>query len=338
MSLKHAFTRGSSNIALEEEKAAEARKAGYSDGRLPFFAVKPNETKYLRLLTPAEGEDGWFKTAQHSGVQTKPAPSDMEDKSKWPKQMGAICRNDRQFQNEAFREIFATPNCYVCDSKLTGWGGKVSKPSNKTWALAVERTQIRGDGSEALGGEAMRGQVLGFGDVTEEYEVRDAEGEGTGVMAVRPKIVVINQSFSNFFAPIHYLRQTTGMDERGRDFAVRRVGDGKDTEYHVIALDATPDLGPATPAWKRYDDELDRRKIDLSDIILKQAGDEHMARWFDVTKNVDKDGNVTEASAAEVATAQAAAQKASAGVGEVDSASQASMDALRARMMGKTAP
>ena len=62
-----------------------------------------------------------------------------------------------------------------------------------------------------------------------------------------------------------------------------------DTEYHVIALDPTPDLTPDTPAWKRYDDEIERRKIELGEIILKQAGDEHMARWFDVTKVVDKE-------------------------------------------------
>lgn len=326
MSLKNAFTRGSSNIQAEEEAAAEARKAGYSDGRLPFFGVKDKETKYIRLLTAADGDEGWFKTAQHSGVTTKPAPSDMEDKSKWPPKMGAVCRNDKQFKNPAFQEIFATPDCYVCDNKLTGWGGKVSKPSNKTWALAVERVQVKD----------AAGKVIGFGDVTEEYEVRDAEGEGTGVMAVRPKIVVINQSFSNFFAPIHYLRSTTGMDERGRDFAVRRVGDGKDTDYHIIPLDPTPDLAPGTSSWSRYDDELARREIDLSEIILKQASDEHMARWFDVTKNVDKEGNITEASASEVASAQAAAQKANAGVGEVDAGSQAKMDALRDRVMGKT--
>lgn len=336
-SLKGAFNRGSSNIAAEEEAAAEARKAGYSDGRLPFFGVKDKQTKYIRLLTAAEGDEGWFRFAQHSGVKTKPAPADMEDKSKWPTQMGGVCRNDKQFKHEAFDTIFATRSCYICENKLMStWGNKVSKPSNKTWALAVERTQVKGDGSKEMGGPAMLGKVLGFGDVTEEYEVRDEQGEGTGVMAVRPRIVVINQSFSNFFAPIHYLRTTTGSDERARDFAIRRVGEGKDTEYHVMPLDPTPDLTPDTPAWKRYDDEIARREIDLGEIILRQASDEHMARWFDVTKVVDKEGNITEASAAEVASAQAAAQKASTGVGEVDSTSQASMDALRARLMGAT--
>lgn len=326
-SLKGAFTRGSSNIAAEEEAAAEARKAGYSDGRVPFFGVKDKETKYIRLLTAAEGDEGWFRFAQHSGVKTKPAPADMEDKSKWPAQMGAICRNDKQFKHEAFDTIFATRSCYICENKLISvWGNKVSKPSNKTWALAVERTQVK-DGD---------GKVIGFGDVTEEYEVRDEQGEGTGVMAVRPRIVVINQSFSNFFAPIHYLRTTTGSDERARDFAIRRVGDGKDTEYHVIALDPTPNLTPDTPAWKRYDDEIARREIDLGEIILKQASDEHFARWFDVTKIVDKEGNITEASASEVASAQAAAQKASVGVGEVDSDAEAKMAALRDRVMGKS--
>lgn len=333
-SLKGAFVRGSSKIEAEEKAEAEARKAGFSDGRLPFFGVKSGETAYIRLLTAADGDEGWFKFAQHSGVSTKPAPADMEDKSKWPKQMGSICRHDKQFKNAAFAEIFSTPDCYVCTNKLTGWGGKISRASNKTWALAVERVQVLGDGTEAMGGPEKLGKVVGFGDVTEEYEVRDAEGNGTGVKALRPKIVVINQSWSNFFAPIHYVTATLGADERGRDFAIRRVGDGKDTDYHVIPLDPTPDLAPGTPAWKRYDDEIERRKIDLSEIILKQASDEHIARWFDPTKAIDKEGKIVEASAAEVAAAQTAAAKASTGVGEVDSTSQASMDALRARLMG----
>lgn len=332
-SLKGAFKRGSSVIEAEEAAEAEARKAGFSDGRIPFFTVKDKETKYIRLLTPADGDEGWFKVAMHSGVSTKPAPADMDDKSKWPKQMSSVCRYDRQFKNPIFAELFATPNCYVCDNKLPGWGGKVARPSNKTWAIAVERVQIFGDGTDALGGPSKKGKVVGYGDVTEEYEVRDEDNKGTGVKAFRPKIVVIKQSWSNFFASIHYVAVTLGADERGRDFAVRRNGEGKDTEYHVVPLDPTPDLAPGTPAWQRYDEEIARRGIDLSEIIFKDASDDHIARWFDVTKVVDKHGKVSEASASEVAAAQVA-QAPAPGVGEVDADAEAKMAALRARVMG----
>jgi hypothetical protein len=318
------FVRGSSVIEADEEAAQAARKAGFSDGRVPFFAMKAGATMYVRLLTPADGDEGWFKTAQHAGVQTKPAPADMQDKTKWPKQMGGVCRKDKQIAS-----ILNCEDCYVCDNKLTGFGGKIARATNKVWSLAVERVQVLGDGSEALGGPTKLGKVVGYGDVTEEYEVRDDEGKPSGVKALRPRIIVINMSWGNFFASLHHAYTTLG-DVCERDFAIRRIGDGTDTDYHIMPLNPTPDLAPGTDAWKRYTDELERREIDLGEIILRQASDEHYARWFDPTKNVDKEGNITAASAADVASAKIA----SAGVGEIDTASQDKMDALRAKLMG----
>lgn len=318
------FVRGSSVIEADEEAAQAARKAGFSDGRIPFFSMKAGTTMYVRLLTPADGDDGWFKTAQHGGVTTKPAPADIKDKSKWPPNMGGVCRKDKQIAS-----IMGYTDCYACDNKLTGWGGKVARPTNKVWSLAVERAQVLGDGTEAMGGPTKLGKVVGYGDVTEEYEIRGDDGKGTGVKALRPRIIVINQAWGNFFASLHHAYTTLG-DVCERDFAIRRIGDSTDTDYHIMPLNPTPDLAPGTPAWQRYTDEVERREIDLGEIILKQASDEHYARWFDPTKNVDKDGNITEASAADVASAKIAAT----GVGEVDPASQDKMDALRARMMG----
>jgi hypothetical protein len=286
--------------------------------------MKAGATMYVRLLTPADGDDGWFKTSQHAGVQTKSAPADMQDKTKWPKQMGGVCRKDKQIAS-----ILNCEDCYICDNSLTGYGNKPARPTNKVWSLAVERTQVLGDGSEALGGPTKLGKVVGYGDVTEEYEVRDADNKGTGVKALRPRIIVINMSWGNFFASLHHAYTTLG-DVCERDFAIRRIGDGTDTDYHIMPLNPTPDLAPGTPGWERYESELKRREIDLGEIILKQASEEHYARWFDVTKNVDKDGKITEASPTEVASAKAA----SAGVGEVDTASQDKMDALRAKLMG----
>lgn len=305
------FNKGADAIGEQEEAAKAARKAAFSAGRLDYFTLKSGDSTFIRFLTPAED---WIKVAQHSGVQTKPS-SGAEN---WPKSMGAVCRYDMQI-----KEILGTEDCYVCDHKLLGFGGKFAKPSGKTWALAVMRKRVAGP----------QGKAGGLEDVLEQYEILDANGNTTGRQGERPKIVILNQSWGNFFAAIKHAWDNYGT-VNDRDFVIRRVGDGTDTDYHSLPLDPVPGVAPGTEAWQRYEQSLAERKISLEDIVLKQAGDEHYARWFDTSKEVSEEGKV-------VAAARGGGSgnsSASTPQGEEqDEASRAKLASLRDRLSGGSA-
>lgn len=277
------FDKGSKKIEKAEKAAQEARKAAFSD-RVTYFRMEEDETVYIRLLTPADGDDdAWIHVAQHSGVKTKKAPADAK---KWPGQMSAVCRYDAQI-----KDILGTQDCYVCDKQLTGFGNKFAKPTPRVWALAVMRHQVRGDGSEEMGGRALLNKVIGYDDVREEYEELDADGKPSGIKKERPQVVLINMSWGNFFATLAHAHDSFGS-ACDRDFAVRRTGKGTDTEYHIMPMDPVPGLAPGTEKWARYEQVLAEREIDLEKLVLASASDEHYARWFDPTKTVDKEGKV----------------------------------------------
>jgi hypothetical protein len=275
---------------------AKADNAVFGD-RVPYFSVEDGKVVWLRLLTSHED---WLMVAQHNGVKTKPAPpvkkkkdgEKEKDAPKWPSRMSAICKKDPQLTDDPK----STP-CYICDNRLPGFQDKYAKPSARVWALAVERVEVKGDGSKELGGEAMNGKRVGFGDATEEYVILDEDGEPTGETDVRPKFVLINMSWSNFFAHLHAASEIYGTVQ-DRDFAVRREGVGLDTDYHIMNMDATPTLKPGTESWQRYTDEIARRgdNADLVAIVTRMASDEHYARFFDPRFEINDKGEVVPAS------------------------------------------
>lgn len=290
------FEKGASAIEQAEKQEAAARKAAYSADRIDYLKVPDGETAYIRLLTPASD---WIKVAQHSYVQTKPAPAGVKS---WPKGMGAVCRNDKQIGYD---------DCYICANNLRSAGrNEFAKPSSRCWALAVLRHPVRGDGSEALGGEEARGMLLGYADTLEEYEVLDKDKKPTGKKAERLSLVIVNFTWKQLFATLAHAEQSYVGGALGRDFMIKRTGEGTDTEYNVLALDPAEEDGkgtilkPGSPGWQRYMDELKRRDIDpdnqLESLILDQASEEHYARWFDPTKTVEK-GKVVPVGAAQAA-------------------------------------
>lgn len=285
------LTKGADAIEQREKDMADARKAAYASDRIDYFSVKDGETGYIRLLTAAED---WIFVAQHSFVQTKPQPADFKG-SKWPTAMGAVCRND-----VGVREELGLPkdDCYICTNKLqSGFRKEFAKPSPRVWALAALRFQVRGDGTEEKGGPELRGKSLGYDDVMEEYKLLDKDGKPTEQTAERIKIVLVNMTYKQIFATLKHADMNYPGGVMGRDFAIRRVGEGTDTEYQVLAIDPTEEadgqiLKPGSPGWKRYEQVLADREVNLTEIVLKQASDEHYARWFDRTKQVGKDGKV----------------------------------------------
>lgn len=265
------FNKGAKAIEAEEAAAQAARKS--SGSRLDRLIIKGDgDSVYLRFYTGAED---WIHVMQHSGVTTKPGP---EKAKSWPPRMDAICRYDKQII-----ELLNVTDCYVCDKQLTGFGNDFAKAGRRVWALAVLRQGVK---------DPATGRLAGLEDVTEEYDILKEDGKSSGVKGTRPKFVVVNMPWSNFFATI--AQTDTVYDIRTRDFLITRAGTGTDTAYRSVPLDPDPAIQLGTPAWAAYDKALSDRGITLDGIVTEKAGDEWFARWFDVTKSVEQDGKITE--------------------------------------------
>ncbi|PPS89516.1 hypothetical protein [Streptomyces sp. MH60] len=277
------FRRGGS-AAAQAEKEDNVSSSGR---RGPdFFGIKEDgESLVVRLLTD---HDEWIWVKQHSFVPTKPGPKDAE---KWPEAMTSVCRYD-----EAFGGHYK--DCYICDAKIKSKWGKLASSRVRVWALVVERELVRGDGSEALGGPAKQGVVIGVRDKIDEIDELDADGKPTGVKLNYPRILVINQPMKGFFSHLKAIHGLNGTVV-DRDFQITRDGKGTDTEYKFAAIDPIRDpatqqnlIAPGTPAWDKYLQAVAEREISLDSIVADKASDAYYARFFDPSKTVDKEGNV----------------------------------------------
>ncbi|MFE0490173.1 hypothetical protein [Streptomyces griseoaurantiacus] len=280
------FNRGGT-AAEQAEKEANVSSGGR---RGPdYLSLKEDgSSTVLRLLTD---HDDWIWVDQHSFVPTKPGPKDAE---KWPKAMTSVCRKDRAFAGHY-------NDCYICDAKLKNSFGKLASPRVRVWALAIEREIVRGDGSEALGGPAKQGVVVGIRDKIDEVDELGADGKPTGVKLQYPRILVINQPMKGFFSHFKALHGLYGTVV-DRDFSITRSGTGTDTEYKIVPIDPVADpatgqnlIKPGTPIWEKYLQAVAEREISLDAIVADKASDEYYARFFDPTKSVDKDGTITTA-------------------------------------------
>jgi hypothetical protein len=275
------FRRGGS-AAEEAEKESNANSGGRRG--LDYFGLKNDkDSTVVRLLTD---HDDWPYVEQHSFVPTKAAPKGAEN---WPKSMTSVCRKDPAFGGHY-------TDCYICDQKIKNNFGKLATPRVRVWALAVERELVRGDGSEALGGPAKNGIVVGIRDKIDEVDALDADGKPTGEKLKYPRIIVINQPMKGFFANLKALHGLYGT-VCDRDFQITRDGVGTDTNYKITPIDPIPDVKPGTPEWEKYLQAVAEREVNLEAIVADKASDAYYARFFDPSKSVDKDGNVTEASA-----------------------------------------
>lgn len=301
------FNKGKSAIEQGEADAQAARRAASS--RLDYFRLKDSgDVGFLRFITPAEE---WLQVAQHSGIVTKAAPATAKS---WPKQMDGICRYDKQIQDE-----IGTTDCYICDQKLvSSFRAEFSKPAPRMWAVAAERKAIM-DGS----------RVIGMADVTEEYDILDADGKSTNKKGTRPKLLMVNMAWNNFFRAIGAVEDTHG-DIRRRDFKIIRTGTSTDTKYTSVTMDPTPDLHPEAPEWSRYTDVLESRGITVEKIILERAGDEWYARWFDVRKTINEKGEVVLTGT----TTPTSATPAASALSVTDEDEAAKIAAIRARITG----
>lgn len=235
---------GSEGAEAAAEAAAEASSGG-SFNRVDFFRLDGSPTavqaqqnyaivRFLSDISTITDPDGtqlpaMISVRSHQSVQTKPKPDNYE--GNWPKAMSASCRKDKIFARKY------DSDCYICEAGLINTNsGKVSKPSDRKWALAVLREEVIGDGSEALLGEAYKGKVVGVRDKMKEIAKTDADGKPTGETEMVKAYVKINLGWKNFFQPLSGMgaRYGTLLD---RDYFIARTGEDTTTAYQIAPND-----------------------------------------------------------------------------------------------------
>lgn len=260
-------------------EAREQAKAMSNRPRTRFLTVEDNETVYVRFI---DDSPDWIRTLQHEYVPTKDAPSDFPKDAKWPTRAGAVCRRDPAFEG-------MHSDCYICEEMWDEEKDKAFKPALRIWARAVIREPVIGTqemfDKNIIKKERDIGRHVGYRDSeVEEPEMDPKTGEATGRTKRVKNVVIVCKGMKNFFGALQgaYDIYHTVLD---RDFAVKREGKGKDTEYNLTAM---PEIKDKTgEVWTLEDDEVRaeyEQVVDLVKYITEQASDDRYARYFDPTK------------------------------------------------------
>lgn len=262
------------------DASADASKGGGNFPKTHYFGLSDAESAIVRFLTD---KDDWPVVDQHMNVPTKNQPKDWPDGANWPAKMGAVCRADK-----ALKPVYAN-GCYICDNLIDGKA--VKKPSGRTWALACLREEVFGDGTLEMGGQEMKGKVVGICDQVREVAILDKDGKPTGDSTKEKAVVVVNMGYKNFFSALHGFAGHYGT-VLDRDYLIKRKGTDETTTYAIIPLDPI-DIGqaPANPPNPQFPNRYDLRApefaeryktdIDLVDLLLDRSSDEFYARFFD---------------------------------------------------------
>lgn len=218
----------------------------------------------------------WITVAGHY-TRTKPRPDYAREGAQWPEKMNAGCRADKVFAKGY------PSGCMFCQ--------RGEKPSSRTWALAVEREEVRNE----------QNQILGYQDKTREVFARDEKGDLIVIgkksdgkdeyqMKTVPAIVVMNMGWKNFFGPLQASAQYFNSLLDG-DWVITRSGTkSDDTTYTFIrvAEQTLPENNPfGLPAGTKYDlsipglmDAVYPDMPDLRKIIADRVSEDYLGRWF----------------------------------------------------------
>lgn len=327
------------------KKAEEEARPAFTSDRVKFLELKSDgDQAVLRFID--DGDD-WVFAKQHNFVPTREKPEDWKSDRKWPEQMNATCRFD-----EAFGGYYA--DCYIDTMHNPGnKSGKYTAPI-RVWARAIVRDEVLGTPDMVIpdaetkrearnaGGILQRevGKPVGYTNATVEVDVLDAEGKATGKKITVPKVIVVNQPRSTFFAGLqgYFNAHGTVLD---RDYLITRDGVGKDTNYLITDAGETPDWDLSEPKHMRalLEEIGENRLPNLHKMVADRATDDFYGFWFDPSyerKSRKKDGEEgsesTSTSAAKAAPKAAPAEEESKGSGEVD---QSKLDALSQRVRGR---
>lgn len=250
--------------------AEEASKRKPFGPRAEFFSLADQESAIVRFL---EDSEEWIVTDQHNFIPTKGPDADATDeqKKKFPKSMGAVCRYD-----EAYRDEYS--DCFICDHMLND-KGKPYRPQPRLWARVVMREQVVGTEQHVAEGKISEDQIgkpVGLRDKEVEEDETNDKGEKTGKTVIRKDVRIVNMPMKNFFGVLqgYFEAYGTVLD---RDYKIKRKGQNLDTEYHFVPMDPIPghDLREAE-LQERYEGI-----VDLGKVIDERASDKYFARFFD---------------------------------------------------------
>jgi hypothetical protein len=315
------------------DSAKEASARGPSSRKVEFLRMEADQLLFCRFLTD------YYEIMDvmvHTMYPTKPKPEGHE--GNWPKTISTVCRNTKMGDE---RPMFPD-GCYCClHPRLDD--GKPRGAIPRTYGLLVVREEVISDGTDKFaipGSNPVRiipkGQRAGFRDKKREYQAFDFNtNQPIGVPEMIPEVLMAEMGWNNFWVAAEGISQLFGSI-CSQEITIRRTGSGmNDTKYQIVGL------GPSSYDMREpqnlakygikvtgYDDLGRPQKeyppeYSLPHILYARASDDYYARWVDPTKTVERgsagvDQVVTKAPAEEV--------------------SQASLEAMRARLVSSQAP
>jgi hypothetical protein len=315
------------------DSAKEASSRGPSSRMVDFFRLDDGQAIFARFLTDAHEI---MDAMVHTMYPTKPKPEGYE--GNWPKSISAVCRNTKMGDGQPM----FPDGCYCCQHPRMD-DGKPRGAVARTYGLLIVREEVLSDGSEkfAVPGSnppriIPKGQRAGFRDKKREYQAFDFNtGQSVGGVEMVPEVLLAEMGWKNFWSDIEGIAQLYGT-VANQEMNIRRTGSGmNDTEYHIVGLGPSSyDMREAGALAKYgievlgYDDfgrpiKKYPAHYSIPHLLYARASDDYYARWIDPTKTVERgtagvEQVVTKAPQEEV--------------------SQASLEAMRARLVSSTAP
>jgi hypothetical protein len=234
----------------------------------PHWDLKEGEECVLRFLQDSKD---WYRAATHRFFPTKAEPADYE--GKWPSVMPGTCRKE-----PAFAALY--DGCPICTSGYKNKYGKTVRAEDLRYTLAIEREVVVGDGSDAMGGPAMKGKK-GYRDKQVEIPILDAEGKPTEEKITVPSVVIVSQTMYMMMGALKACGESYET-LRDRDYRIKRVKNpsGTGTIYQVFPLDKTPEIAPGTEHWGFYDLAVEAFGISLPKLIFNRSTDDYYKRFF----------------------------------------------------------
>jgi hypothetical protein len=315
------------------ESAKEAASRGPSSRKVDFLRMDDTDLIFCRFLTD------YYEIMDvmvHTMYPTKPKPDGSE--GNWPKTISAVCRNTKMGDGQPM----FPDGCYCCQHPRLD-DGKPRAATPRTYGLLVLREEVMSDGSEKFVRPGSnppqiipKGQRAGFRDKKREYQGFDFNtNQPVGAVEMIPDVMLAEYGWNNFWVDIEGIQQLFGT-VCNQEMTIRRTGKGmNDTKYHIVGLGITAhDMrDPAVLAKYGIEvvgfDDMGRPlkkyppEYSLPHMLYNRASDDYYARWIDPTKTVERgtagvEQVVTKAPQEEV--------------------SQASLEAMRARLQSSQAP
>lgn len=247
-----------------EQRAEEAKGSGFH--KLNFLKIVDGEKQptFIRFVTPKI-----YTFDVHGGIPTKAKPAEVN--FAWPSQMFAICQNSRPFRlrdpesgqpTEEFEDGYGACHIHLIMKGVKndrGYKGDKSTPRVQSYGLAALREPVR-DGS---------GAITTFRDITEEFKQED------GTVIRIPKLVLAQQTYSNFWGPLKAQTYMGSSNITAWDFGITR----KENDYTFSARE-TPNFHHQAAEWKVYTDALALTGTNLWDTLINWSSPDWYKRWF----------------------------------------------------------